>query len=159
MQGHYFSKSTEVIEFGNALFHSLLISYTTDSNNPDDTWKGYVYAISMFLVALAMTLVIHQYWQIVFVLGMRIRTAIIGMVYAKVSFTNKTSNSNHRLKRVVDMPICVLKRGDLCDRTSPHENEARLLHQNELKKTKNKMVANLDLFCIHLHRQPNATQT
>ena len=27
------------------------------------------------------------------------------------------------------MPICVLKRGDLC----PLENEARLLHQNEVK--------------------------
>ena len=70
-------------------FHSLLISYTTDRSNPDDTWKGYVYAISMFVVAVAMTLVIHQYWQIVFVLGMRIRTAIIGIVYAKVSVTNK----------------------------------------------------------------------
>jgi len=32
-----------------------------------------------------MSVVIHQYWQIVFVLGMRIRTALIGMVYAKVS--------------------------------------------------------------------------
>ena len=31
------------------------------------------------------------------------------------------------------MPICVLKRGDLCDRMSSRENEARLLHQNEVK--------------------------
>ena len=40
-----------------------------------------------------------------------------------------TSNSNHRLKSAVDMPICVLKTGDLCDRMSSHENEARFLHQ------------------------------
>ena len=30
------------------------------------------------------------------------------------------------------MPICVLKRGDLCDHVSSHENEARFLHQNEV---------------------------
>ena len=44
----------------------------------------------------------------------------------------KTSNSNHRLKSAVDMPICTLKRGDLCDGTSSRENEARFLHQNEV---------------------------
>ena len=42
------------------------------------------------------------------------------------------SNSNHRLKSTVDMPICVLKRGDLCDRMSSRENEARFFHQNEV---------------------------
>lgn len=66
------------------LLSSLLISYTRDRSNPDDKWKGYVYAIAMFLVAMTISLVIHQYFQIVFVLGMKIRTAIIGMVYAKV---------------------------------------------------------------------------
>ena len=44
---------------------------------------------------------------------------------------NKTSNSNHRLKSAVDMPMCVLKRGDLCDRMSSRENETRFLHQND----------------------------
>ena len=29
------------------------------------------------------------------------------------------------------MPMCVFKRGGLCDRMSSHENEARFLHQNE----------------------------
>ena len=41
-------------------------------------------------------------------------------------------NTNHRLKSAVDMPICVLKRGYLCDRMSLRENEARFLHQNEI---------------------------
>ena len=53
------------------------------------------------------------------------------------------------------MPICVLKRGDLCVFT---ENEARFLHQNEVNfaRQRNKMAANLDLLHMHLHRQPNA---
>ena len=47
-------------------------------------------------------------------------------------FVHVFSNSNHRLKSVVNMPICVLKRGD--------ENEARFWHQNKVnlrnRKTK-----------------------
>ena len=52
------------------------------------------------------------------------------------------------------MPICVLKRGDsTC--VSSRENDARFLHQNEVKfaRQRNKMAANLRM---HLHRQPNA---
>ena len=30
------------------------------------------------------------------------------------------------------MPICVLKREDLCDHMPSRENEARFLHQNEV---------------------------
>ena len=30
------------------------------------------------------------------------------------------------------MPMCVLKRGDLCDCMSSRENEARFLHQNDV---------------------------
>ena len=53
------------------------------------------------------------------------------------------------------MPICVLKRGDLCE--TSRENEARFLHQNEVNlRDRNKMVANLDLLRMHLHRKPNA---
>ena len=43
--------------------------------------------------------------------------------------------TSHRLKSAIDMPICVLKRGDLCDlcdRMSSLENEARFLYQNEV---------------------------
>ena len=57
------------------------------------------------------------------------------------------------------MPSCVLKRGNLCDRMSSRENKARFLHQNEvnLRDRETKWpAANLDLFCMHLHRQPNA---
>ena len=57
------------------------------------------------------------------------------------------------------MPICVLKRGDLCDRMSSHENEARFLHQNEvnLRNRETKWPpTSVDLFRMHLHRQPNA---
>ena len=59
-----------------------MITYTEDRSVVE--WKGYIYAVSMFLVAVVTSIIMHQYWQIVFVVGMRIRTAIIGMIYAKV---------------------------------------------------------------------------
>ena len=55
---------------------------------------------------------------------------------------DKTSNSNHSLKSAVGMPICVLKRGNFCDRMSSRENEARFLQLNEVQR--NKMAANLE---------------
>ena len=58
----------------------------------NEKWKGYVYAFFMFLVSAAMSLIIHHYWQIVFVLSMRIRTAILGMVYAKVNMFKELFN-------------------------------------------------------------------
>ena len=55
------------------------------------------------------------------------------------------------------MPICVLKRGVLCDRMSSRENESRYLHQNDVHlRDREKMATNLYLFRMHLHRQPNA---
>ena len=52
------------------------------------------------------------------------------------------------------MPICVLKRRDWCDLMSSCENEARFLHQNEVNLC-DRETFNLDLFRMHLHRQPN----
>ena len=39
---------------------------------------------------------------------------------------------------------------------SLRENEARFLHRGKFAQQRNKMAANLNLFHMHLHRQPNA---
>ena len=58
----------------------------------NEKWKGYVYAFSMFLVSAAMALIIHHHSQIAHVLSMRIRSAIVGMVYAKVNMFKELFN-------------------------------------------------------------------
>ena len=62
-----------------------------------------------------------------------------------------TSNSNHRLKSAVNMPICVLKRRDLC--VFMCIKRGKLYATGKQNK---KMAANLDLFHMHLHRKFNA---
>ncbi|XP_015764590.1 PREDICTED: multidrug resistance-associated protein 1-like [Acropora digitifera] len=93
----------DIIQFAQPQLLNLLISYTRDRSNPDDKWKGYVYAIAMFLVAMTISLVIHQYFQIVFVLGMKIRTAIIGMVYAKALALNNRSRNESTAGEMVNL--------------------------------------------------------
>ena len=47
-------------------------------------WKGYVYSGSMFVAAVIQSLTLHQYFHLMTTIGMRLRSAIIGLVYEKV---------------------------------------------------------------------------
>ena len=60
----------------------LLINFVNDTTAPD--WQGYFYTALLFVSACLQTLVLHQYFHICFVSGMRIKTAVIGAVYRKV---------------------------------------------------------------------------
>ena len=59
-----------------------MITYTTDLDEP--AWKGYVYAGLLFVAAELQSVVLHQHWDVVFTLGMRVRSSIIATVYTKV---------------------------------------------------------------------------
>ena len=63
----------------------LLIEYIETKNGPDgEEWRGYIFALSMCLVAMLQSIALHQYFHVVSVLGLNVRTAVIGMVYTKV---------------------------------------------------------------------------
>lgn len=47
-------------------------------------WEGYLYAVLLFVVALLQSIFLQQYFQRCFVLGMKVRTAIMAAVYKKV---------------------------------------------------------------------------
>lgn len=60
----------------------LLIQFVSDSGEP--AWKGYFYSVLLFLTVLTQSLFLQQYFYRCYVVGMRIRTAIIAAVYSKV---------------------------------------------------------------------------
>lgn len=60
----------------------LMISFTQEKSIY--VWQGYVYAVLLFLVAILQSLFLQQYFQRCFVLGMKVRTAIMAAVYKKV---------------------------------------------------------------------------
>ena len=59
----------------------LMIRFT-ESDEPD--WKGYFYAVLLFVAAALQSLILNHYWIRLFRLGMRVRTAVIAAVYSKV---------------------------------------------------------------------------
>ena len=59
-----------------------MITYVS---NPDEAaYKGYAYAALMFLAPALQSIMLHQYFHRCYVVGMRIRTAVIAAVYQKV---------------------------------------------------------------------------
>lgn len=69
----------------------LLINFMNDKTAPD--WHGYFYTALLFVSACIQTLVLHQYFHICFVSGMRIKTAVIGAVYRKVGRTTPAARA------------------------------------------------------------------
>lgn len=59
-----------------------MISFTEDKSS--FSWEGYLYAVLLFVVALLQSLFLQQYFQRCFVIGMKVRTAIMAAVYKKV---------------------------------------------------------------------------
>lgn len=59
-----------------------MISFTQDKDSY--VWEGYLYAVLLLVVAIFQSLLLQQYFQRCFVLGMKVRTAIMATVYKKV---------------------------------------------------------------------------
>lgn len=61
---------------------SLFLKFIEDQAAP--SWLGYFYAFSMFLLGCLQTLFEQRYMYMCLVLGLRLRTAVTGLVYRKV---------------------------------------------------------------------------
>lgn len=61
---------------------SLLLGFMNETDAP--LWKGYFYASLMFLLSCMQSLFNHQYMYACFTVGMRVKTAVMGLVYRKV---------------------------------------------------------------------------
>uniref|UniRef100_A0A6Q2YRY8 ABC-type glutathione-S-conjugate transporter n=1 Tax=Esox lucius TaxID=8010 RepID=A0A6Q2YRY8_ESOLU len=60
----------------------LLLGFMHDEDSP--LWKGYMFAFLMFLLSSLQSLFNHQYMYSCFTVGMRVKTAVMGLVYRKV---------------------------------------------------------------------------
>ncbi|XP_050310916.1 multidrug resistance-associated protein 1 isoform X2 [Anthonomus grandis grandis] len=68
----------------------LIITYLRDREGNIYTWRGPFYAVLMFAVATIQTLFLAQYFHRMFIVGMRIRTALVSTIYRKsLKISNK----------------------------------------------------------------------
>ena len=64
------------------IYNRLLIEYMKDDSEP--AWKGYFYAVLIFVPAVVQSIIYEHYFHRCFVVGMHFRTSIISIVYNKV---------------------------------------------------------------------------
>ncbi|XP_027626858.1 multidrug resistance-associated protein 1 [Tupaia chinensis] len=79
----------------------LLINFVNDAQAPD--WQGYLYTALLFVCSCLQTLVLHQYFHICFVSGMRIKTAVIGAVYRKALVITNSARKSSTVGEIVNL--------------------------------------------------------
>ncbi|XP_065815553.1 canalicular multispecific organic anion transporter 1 isoform X2 [Labrus bergylta] len=81
IESAFFKLLQDLLAFASPQLLKLMISFTHDQTR--HTWEGYVYAVLLLVVAILQSLFLQQYFQRCFVLGMKVRTAIMAAVYKK----------------------------------------------------------------------------
>nr|AHK05644.1 ATP-binding cassette transporter sub-family C member 1 isoform X5 [Tigriopus japonicus] len=60
---------------------SLMIAFVSSDNNTP--WKGYFYGAVLLIVTMFQSIILSQYFEKMFVVGMNLRTALISVIYRK----------------------------------------------------------------------------
>uniref|UniRef100_A0A671V6B7 ABC-type glutathione-S-conjugate transporter n=1 Tax=Sparus aurata TaxID=8175 RepID=A0A671V6B7_SPAAU len=105
--GPYFLTGTLCIIFHDAFMFaipqvlSLLLDFMRDEDAP--LWKGYFYATLMFLLSCLQSLFNHQYMYTCFTVGMRVKTAVMGLVYRKSLVINSAARRTCTVGEIVNL--------------------------------------------------------
>ncbi|XP_072337955.1 multidrug resistance-associated protein 1 isoform X3 [Scyliorhinus torazame] len=91
----------DLLMFASPEILKLLLQFINNENAP--AWQGYFYVMLLFLCALIQTLILHQYFQICFVTGMRLKTAIIGAVYRKALVISNAARKTSTVGEIVNL--------------------------------------------------------
>ncbi|XP_030339203.1 multidrug resistance-associated protein 6-like isoform X3 [Strigops habroptila] len=107
MFGTYFLLGTvclvicDVFLFSIPKLLSLFLEFIEDQEAP--TWHGYFYAFTMFLLACLQTLFEQRYMYMCLVLGLRLRTAVTGLVYRKILVMSNASRKAATVGEIVNL--------------------------------------------------------
>ncbi|KAI7803545.1 putative multidrug resistance-associated protein 1-like [Triplophysa rosa] len=80
---------------------SLLLGFVRDEDAP--LWKGYLFAFMMFLLSCLQSLFNHQYMYTCFTVGMRVKTAVMGLVYRKSLVINSAARRTCTVGEIVNL--------------------------------------------------------
>uniref|UniRef100_A0A8C4VCA6 ABC-type glutathione-S-conjugate transporter n=1 Tax=Falco tinnunculus TaxID=100819 RepID=A0A8C4VCA6_FALTI len=80
---------------------SLFLEFIEDQEAP--SWHGYFYAFAMFLLACLQTLFEQRYMYMCLVLGLRLKTAVTGLVYRKILVMSNASRKTATVGEIVNL--------------------------------------------------------
>uniref|UniRef100_A0AAY4E7T9 Canalicular multispecific organic anion transporter 1 n=1 Tax=Denticeps clupeoides TaxID=299321 RepID=A0AAY4E7T9_9TELE len=91
----------DVLSFISPQLLKLMISFTQDSTI--FLWKGYMYAVLLMLVAFLQSIFLQQYFQLCFVLGVKVRIAIMAAVYKKALVMSNDARQQSTVGETVNL--------------------------------------------------------
>ncbi|XP_071386567.1 ATP-binding cassette sub-family C member 2 [Centroberyx affinis] len=101
IESAFFKLLTDLLAFAGPQLLKMMISFTQDMSI--HTWTGYVYAVLLLLVAILQSLFLQQYFQRCFVLGMKVRTAIMAAVYKKALVVSNDTRKESTVGETVNL--------------------------------------------------------
>ncbi|CAJ0967200.1 unnamed protein product [Ranitomeya imitator] len=97
----FFKFVHDVLMFTGPGLLKLLIQFVGDKDAP--TWRGYLYTALLFICTCVQTLILHKYFHICFVTGMRLKSAIIGVVYRKALVISNAARRTSTIGEIVNL--------------------------------------------------------
>lgn len=97
----FFKLLQDLLSFVSPQLLKMMINFT--ANKSIFMWEGYLYAVLLFLVALLQSIFLQQYFQRCFVLGMKVRTAIMASVYKKALVVSNDTRSESTVGETVNL--------------------------------------------------------
>ncbi|XP_064886770.1 multidrug resistance-associated protein 1 isoform X3 [Columba livia] len=96
-----FKAAHDLLMFAGPEILKLLINFVNNKAAP--SWQGFFYTGLLFVSACLQTLILHQYFHICFVTGMRLKTAIVGVIYRKALVITNSARKTSTVGEIVNL--------------------------------------------------------
>ncbi|XP_061547082.1 canalicular multispecific organic anion transporter 1 [Phycodurus eques] len=101
LESAFFKLLQDLLSFVSPQLLKLMITFTQDKSSY--AWEGYLFAVLLLVVALLQSLFLQQYFQRCFVLGMKVRTAIMAAVYKKALVVSNDTRKEYTVGETVNL--------------------------------------------------------
>ncbi|KRJ97656.1 multidrug resistance-associated protein 1 isoform X10 [Drosophila yakuba] len=93
---------TDTLTFAQPQVLSLIISFV-EAKEAEPEWKGIMYSVLLFVLAAAQTFILGQYFHRMFIVGLRIRTALINAIYRKALRISNSTKKESTVGEIVNL--------------------------------------------------------
>ncbi|CAG5119557.1 unnamed protein product, partial [Candidula unifasciata] len=100
LQAAVFKLAQDLLSFVSPQLLRFLIQFTSSD---EYTWRGYFYSSLLLIVALLQSILLHQYFHCTFLLGMRLRSTIIAVVYRKTLRLSSSAKKTSTVGEIVNL--------------------------------------------------------
>ncbi|XP_077093647.1 ATP-binding cassette sub-family C member 2-like [Siphateles boraxobius] len=101
LESAFFRLIQDLLAFASPQLLKLMIAFVQDKSS--HAWSGYLYAVLPLLVAFLQSVILQQYFQRCFVLGMKVRTAIMAAIYKKALVVSNDSRKESTAGEIVNL--------------------------------------------------------